>query len=98
MAEPQKQQKEVVINLGGVQITVPPGTKVKEAAAAAGVEIPPLKVDPEKCKGCQSCTKVCETGAIAGNKKEPHAIDPAKCIRCGECLAKCKLGAIVPAA
>ncbi|HHW44462.1 hypothetical protein GFC01_02485 [Desulfofundulus thermobenzoicus] len=96
MAEAKK-PKEVVITLNGVQFVVPPGTKVKDAAAAAGVEIPPLKVDPEKCKGCQMCTKACETGAISGEKKEPHSIDQSLCIRCGECLAKCKLGSIVPA-
>lgn len=97
MAEAKKQPKEVVVTLGDVQFVVPPGVKVKDAAAAAGIEIPPLKVDQEKCKGCQMCEKVCETGAISGEKKEPHSIDPEKCVRCGECLAKCKVGAIVPA-
>ncbi|MGB9903642.1 MAG: 4Fe-4S binding protein [Desulfotomaculales bacterium] len=93
----QKPAKEVVIRIGGAQFTVPPGVKVKDAAAAAGVEIPPLKVDPATCKGCQMCTKACETGAISGNKKEPHTIDQGTCIRCGECLAKCKTGSIIPA-
>lgn len=97
MAVDKKPQKEVKITLNGVEFVVPPGTRVKDAAAAAGVEIPALKVDPSTCKGCQMCTKVCETGAISGNKKEPHSIDPEKCVRCGECLAKCKTGSIVPA-
>ncbi|MGQ9823639.1 MAG: 4Fe-4S binding protein [Desulfotomaculales bacterium] len=68
----QKPAKEVVIRIGGAQFTVPPGVKVKDAAAA-GVEIPPLKVDPATCKGCQMCTKACETGAISGKQKRaPH--------------------------
>ncbi|MCL6448669.1 MAG: 4Fe-4S binding protein [Armatimonadetes bacterium] len=97
MTQPQKPPKEVVVKLGDVQFVVPPGARVKDAAAAAGIEIPALKVDPATCKGCQMCVKVCETGAISGNKKEPHAIDQSLCIRCGECLARCKTGSIVPA-
>jgi NADH-quinone oxidoreductase subunit F len=97
MAEAAKPQKDVTITLSGVTFVVPAGTKVKDAAAAAGLEIPALKVDASTCKGCTMCTKACETGAISGNKKEPHEIDPAKCIRCGECLAKCKTNSIVPA-
>lgn len=97
MAEVKKPQKDVVITLNGQQLTIPAGSKVKDVAAAAGLEIPALKVDETKCKGCQMCNKVCETGAVSGNKKEPQTIDPEKCVRCGECLAKCKLGAIVPA-
>jgi len=97
IAEAQKVPKEITVKIGDVQFVVPPGAKVKDIAAAAGIEIPSLKIDPETCKGCQMCVKVCETGAISGNKKEPHSIDPDTCIRCGECLAKCKTGSIIPA-
>lgn len=92
-----KPKKDVTITFQGVTFTVPAGGKVKDAAAAAGLTIPALKVDDATCKGCTSCTKVCETGAISGNKKEPHVIEQAKCIQCGECLAKCKTNSIVAA-
>lgn len=97
MTEAKKPAKDVTITLNGVTFTVPAGSKVKDAAAAAGVEIPALKIDPATCKGCTLCVKACENGAISGNKKEPHTIDQEKCVRCGECLAKCKTGSIVAA-
>ena len=94
MADNVKPQKDVTITFNGITFTVPAGGKVKDAAAAAGLEIPALKVDAATCKGCAMCTKVCETGAISGEKKAPHSIDPAKCIKCGECLANCKTNSI----
>jgi len=89
--------KDVNVTIGDKTFLVPAGTRVKDAAAAAGVEIPKLKIDASTCKGCTLCVKTCENGAITGNKKEPHELDQSKCIQCGECLAKCKTGSIVPA-
>lgn len=98
MAEKKyERKKDVTITVAGQELTIPVGKKVKEIVDAAGLEIPELKVDQEKCKGCGLCARVCETGAASGEKKEPHSIDTAKCIRCGECLAVCRQGAIVPA-
>lgn len=93
----KKVEKDVTVTIGDKSFLVPAGTKVKDAAAAAGVVIPQLKIDPATCKGCTMCVKVCESGAISGEKKEPHSIDPAKCVQCGECLSKCKTGSIIPA-
>jgi NADH-quinone oxidoreductase subunit F len=93
----KKVEKDVTVTIGGQSFVVPAGSKVKDAASSAGIEIPALKIDPATCKGCTLCVKVCENEAVSGEKKEPHSIDPAKCVRCGECLAKCKTGSIVPA-
>lgn len=89
--------KDVHVTIGDKTFLVPGGSKVKDAAAAAGVEIPKLKIDAATCKGCTLCVKVCENGAVSGEKKEPHVIDQDKCIQCGECLAKCKTHSIVEA-
>ncbi|MCL6638909.1 MAG: 4Fe-4S binding protein [Firmicutes bacterium] len=89
--------KDVTVTIGDKSFVVPAGSKVKDAAAAAGVEIPKLKIDASTCKGCTLCAKACENGAITGEKKQPHEIDQSKCVQCGECLAKCKTGSIVAA-
>lgn len=91
------EKKPVVIKIGDVELTIPPETKVKDIAAAAGVAIPRLAIDVATCKGCQLCLKGCESGAISGEKKIAHVIDQEKCVQCGECLARCKTGSVVPA-
>ncbi|MCL6635235.1 MAG: 4Fe-4S binding protein [Peptococcaceae bacterium] len=89
--------KDVTVTIGDKSFVVPAGSRVKDAAAAAGVVIPRLKIDPATCKGCTLCARACENGAITGEKKEPHVLDQDRCVQCGECLAKCKTNSIVPA-
>ncbi len=53
---------------------------------------PPLKVDPEKCRGCTACMKM---GCPAISMKDKKAvIDHTLCVGCGVCTQLCKFDAI----
>ena len=52
---------------------------------------PPLKVNPDKCKGCKSCMKIgCPAVSFADKKAK---IDPSICVGCGLCAQMCKFDA-----
>ena len=53
-------------------------------------------IDPEKCKGCGTCSKQCPAEAIEGGKKQVHVIDQNKCTKCGTCIDACppRFGAV----
>ena len=53
-----------------------------------------IKIDPQKCKGCDLCRKGCPVGAISGEPGKIHEIDQSKCIKCRTCLQKCPFKAI----
>lgn len=53
-----------------------------------------VKVDDDKCSGCEKCPKWCAVGAIemreiAGYDKPRAIIDAEKCLGCGVCVARC---------
>ena len=51
----------------------------------------PLRVDPEKCRGCTSCMKI---GCPAISMREKKAVvDETLCIGCGVCTQMCRSGA-----
>ena len=50
------------------------------------VSITGIKVDKDKCIGCNACVKSC--------KLDVREINDRECIRCGECAEKCKFNAI----
>ena len=52
-----------------------------------------MKVDRDKCLGCQACVTMCPVQAISmkGGKAE---INKKKCIKCGTCAQICPVGAI----
>ena len=52
---------------------------------------PPLKVNPDKCKGCKSCMKIgCPAVSFADKKAK---IDPSICVGCGLCAQMCRFDA-----
>ena len=56
-------------------------------------------VDPELCKGCQTCFKRCPFGAIemlevAGSDKPKASVNKEKCLGCGVCVVGCKQKAL----
>ena len=53
-----------------------------------------IKIDEEKCRGCDICKKVCPVGAISGEPGKVHTIDQSKCIKCRSCMQKCPFKAI----
>ena len=45
-----------------------------------------MKIDPEKCTGCEACIPYCTVGAIHLEKeKEISVIDQDECVECGVC-------------
>lgn len=52
---------------------------------------PPLRVDPDKCKGCKSCMKIgCPAISFADKKA---SVDATICVGCGLCEQMCKFDA-----
>lgn len=55
-------------------------------------------IDPNKCKGCETCTKICPSGAISikyDKFDERYAeIDYQKCIFCNKCHTACPYGVV----
>lgn len=53
----------------------------------------PVKVDKEKCTGCESCVEECPSEAIkmADDKAE---VDVDTCVDCGACVDACPAEAI----
>jgi Na+-translocating ferredoxin:NAD+ oxidoreductase subunit B len=49
-------------------------------------------IDPELCKGCETCIRRCQVHAIS-LKDYVSAVDYAKCIGCGLCVTCCPSGA-----
>jgi indolepyruvate ferredoxin oxidoreductase alpha subunit len=54
-----------------------------------------VKVDAEKCTGCQICINDFGCPAIAFDKKKKKvSIDPMLCVGCALCIDVCQKGAI----
>ena len=52
---------------------------------------PPLKVNPDKCRGCKSCMKIgCPAVSFADKKAK---IDPSICVGCDLCAQMCRFDA-----
>ncbi len=53
----------------------------------------PVKVDKEKCTGCESCIEECPSESIkmADDKAE---VDVDTCVDCGACVDSCPAEAI----
>jgi ferredoxin/predicted transcriptional regulator len=71
--------------------------RIDEVAAPSRFQ---ASVNPELCKGCQTCLKRCPFGAIemvdaAGSDKMKANVIAEKCLGCGVCVIGCKQGALV---
>lgn len=53
-----------------------------------------IRINEEKCMGCDTCKGYCPADAIIGGPGEKHKIDVMKCITCGQCLIHCPYDAI----
>lgn len=50
-----------------------------------------VRIDKEKCIGCDICSKKCKSYCIDGKNKY---IDDSRCVACFDCIGECKQGAI----
>lgn len=51
-------------------------------------------VDPEKCRGCRTCTRYCAQNAISLGENRRAVIDHDRCVGCGRCIGACNFDAI----
>lgn len=53
-----------------------------------------MKIDQNKCVGCQACKMNCPCEAISLNQDGKCEIDTSKCVSCGMCASICPMQAI----
>lgn len=53
-----------------------------------------MKIDQNKCIGCQACLCGCPVQAINVNSEGKCEIDKSKCANCGTCASICPMSAI----
>ena len=51
-------------------------------------------IDPDKCRGCRTCTRFCAQAAISVGADHTAVIDHEKCVGCGRCIGTCNYNAI----
>ncbi|AEH44380.1 Ferredoxin hydrogenase [Thermodesulfatator indicus DSM 15286] len=70
-----------------------------EARTGGGTYLPGelrgiIRINQNKCVGCDTCKQFCVAHAIRGSIGVAHSIDTDRCINCGQCLVNCPFGAI----
>ncbi len=53
-----------------------------------------IRINPNKCVGCDTCRNHCPAHAIKGSLGVTHHIEEDLCLSCGQCLVNCPFGAI----
>ncbi len=51
-------------------------------------------IDPEKCRGCRTCSRFCGQSAISYGEDHKAVINHDLCVGCGRCIATCNFDAI----
>ena len=51
-------------------------------------------IDPEKCRGCRTCSRFCAQSAISYGEDHKAFINHDRCVGCGRCIATCNFDAI----
>ncbi|MGE4296974.1 MAG: mercury methylation ferredoxin HgcB [Desulfovibrionaceae bacterium] len=53
-----------------------------------------LRLDPDRCIGCTSCTTVCPHQVLAMADEKAIIVDHDACIECGACATNCPTQAL----
>ena len=53
-----------------------------------------LRLDVERCIGCEMCVVVCPHGVFAMENKKVRIMDRAACMECGACALNCPVAAL----
>jgi ferredoxin len=53
-----------------------------------------LKLDVDKCTGCNRCIEVCPRNVLVMNERKAKILDRDLCIECGACQRNCAFGAL----
>ena len=89
---------EAAIKYNGLSMVVarrPCAQVALREARKKGIEVKPLKVDPEKCTGCKLCITQLLCPALIW-KDGKAVIDDILCVGCGVCAQLCPFDAINP--
>ena len=71
----------------------------KKVYAIPNVQTPsmPVRIDAEKCVGCNSCVETCQIDVFIPSPKKgepPIILHPEECWYCGCCATDCPTGAM----
>ena len=71
----------------------------KKVYAIPNVQTPsmPVRINPEKCVGCNTCVETCQIDVFIPNPKKgepPIILHPEECWYCGCCACDCPTGAM----
>jgi NAD-dependent dihydropyrimidine dehydrogenase PreA subunit len=57
-------------------------------------DIATLKIEAEKCTGCETCLAVCPHAIFGMNQGKAEILHLDRCMECGACAKNCAFGAL----